>query len=69
MCLGITDTEMLEGITRTGFSDDASIPMWAKPYVSTGLMAGVITVTGTRKDGSFSRRRNPSPTRRPPSSQ
>ncbi len=43
MCLGITDTQMLEGITRTGFSDDESIPMWAKPYVSTGLMAGVIT--------------------------
>ncbi len=43
MCLGITDADMLEGITRTGFYDDATIPMWAKPYVSTGLMAGVIT--------------------------
>ncbi len=43
MCLGITGEEMLEGITRTGFYDDAGIPMWAKPYVSTGLMAGVIT--------------------------
>ncbi len=43
LCLAVTGTETLEGITRTGFSDDASIPMWAKPYVSTGLMAGVIT--------------------------
>lgn len=43
MCLRISDAETLEGITRTGFSDDASIPMWAKPYVSTALMTGIIT--------------------------
>lgn len=43
MCLRLSDTEMLEGITRTGFSDDDSIPMWAKPYVSTALMTGIIT--------------------------
>jgi hypothetical protein len=34
---------MLTGITRTGFSDDDSIPMWTKPYVSTALMTGIIT--------------------------
>lgn len=43
MCLGLSDTEILKGITRTGFSDDSSIPAWTKPYVSTGLMAGIIT--------------------------
>lgn len=43
MCLGLGDTEILEGITRTGFADDSSIPAWTKPYVSTGLMAGIIT--------------------------
>jgi hypothetical protein len=43
MCLGITGADMLEGITRTGFYDDSTIPMWVKPYVSTGLMAGVIS--------------------------
>ena len=48
MCLDMTDTETLEGITRTGFYDDESIPTWAKPYVSTALMAGVIT--GYRND-------------------
>jgi hypothetical protein len=43
MCLQLSEEEMLEGITRTGFSDDESIPMWAKPYVSTALMTGIIT--------------------------
>lgn len=43
MCLQFCDVEMLDGITRTGFSDDDSIPMWAKPYVSTALMSGIIT--------------------------
>jgi hypothetical protein len=43
MCLQLCDAETLDGITRTGFSDDDSIPMWAKPYVSTALMSGLIT--------------------------
>jgi hypothetical protein len=43
MCLAMNDTETLRGITRTGFSDDESIPMWVKPYVSTALMSGIIT--------------------------
>jgi hypothetical protein len=43
MCLAVSDTETLEGITRTGFYDDARIPLWVKPYVSTALMAGIIS--------------------------
>ena len=43
LCLKLTGADLLDGITRTGFSDDSGIPMWVKPYVSTGLMAGVIT--------------------------
>lgn len=43
MCLAMSDAETLQGITRTGFADDESIPMWVKPYVSTALMTGVIT--------------------------
>lgn len=43
LSLALSDTETLKGITRTGFSDDGSIPAWAKPYVSTGLMTGLIT--------------------------
>ena len=43
MCLAAGDADMLPGITRTGFYDDARIPMWVKPYVSTALMAGIIS--------------------------
>lgn len=32
----------LSGVSRTGFSDDANIPAWAKPYVSSALKSGVI---------------------------
>ncbi|MDR0917086.1 MAG: S-layer homology domain-containing protein [Oscillospiraceae bacterium] len=42
MCLSLTNTETITGITKTGFADDADIPMWAKPYVSAGLMNGVV---------------------------
>lgn len=43
MCMAMSNSETLQGITRTGFYDDDSIPMWAKPYVSTALMSGLIT--------------------------
>jgi hypothetical protein len=41
--MSLTGKKTLEGITRTGFSDDESIPMWVKPYVSSALMCGIIT--------------------------
>jgi hypothetical protein len=43
LCLKLSDAELLKDITRTGFSDDSIIPVWAKPYISTGLMTGIIT--------------------------
>jgi hypothetical protein len=42
MCAAIANLEPLPGITKTGFSDDADISMWLKPYVSAALMSGVI---------------------------
>lgn len=42
MCLRVTDTDVLQGVSRTGFADDASIAAWAKPYVSTALKNGII---------------------------
>ena len=42
LCLNTIGLEPLEGISRTGFSDDAEIPNWEKAYVSTALMAGVV---------------------------
>ena len=42
MCLKATGIEPLEGVTRTGFYDDSEIADWAKPYISTALMAGIV---------------------------
>ena len=46
MAMNACGIEALEGVQRTGFADDASIPTWAKPYVSSALKAGL--VQGTR---------------------
>ena len=43
MSLRLVDTDLLSGIVRTGFADDAYIAAWLKPYVSTAVLDGVIT--------------------------
>jgi len=43
MCLKAAGNEPISGITKTGFFDDADIPLWVKPYVSAGLMSGIIS--------------------------
>ena len=42
LCLSAVGLEPLDGVTRTGFSDDDSIPEWEKAYISAALMAGVV---------------------------
>lgn len=42
MCLSAAGMDTLDGITKTGFSDDADIPDWDKAAVSTALLAGII---------------------------
>ncbi len=42
MVMDLTDMQPLEDITTTGFSDDLSIPVWAKGYVSSALKTGLI---------------------------
>ena len=42
MAMAVSDVEPLEGVTLTGFSDDAAIPTWAKGCVSAALKAGAI---------------------------
>ena len=42
MAMEAAGVEELEGVTLTGFADDASIPAWAKGAVSAALMAGAI---------------------------
>ena len=43
MAMSATGLEQLEGVTLTGFSDDAAIPAWAKGSVSAALKAGAIS--------------------------
>jgi hypothetical protein len=42
MAMAAADLEPMEGVTLTGFSDDAAIPTWAKGAVSAALRAGAI---------------------------
>jgi hypothetical protein len=48
MCMQLSGDDVIKGVTKTGFSDDDAIPAWIKPYISTGLVAGVIN--GYRDD-------------------
>ena len=49
MCMKVAGTKLLSGVRSTGFSDDAEIAVWAKPYISTALKNGVIS--GYASDG------------------
>lgn len=42
MAMSVAGLEDLEGVTLTGFSDDDTIPAWAKGAVSAALKAGVV---------------------------
>lgn len=42
MAMNAAGLSTLEGISRTGFADDESIPTWAKPYVSSALKQGLV---------------------------
>ncbi len=53
MCLALTETPLLSGVTRTGFADDEAIAVWAKPYVATALMDGVVSGYGTAQGVVF----------------
>ena len=42
MCMNMCSVDTLKDITKTGFFDDDSFPMWTKPYIATALMAGIV---------------------------
>lgn len=42
MCMNVTGAEILQDISRTGFSDDEDIASWLKPYVTTAVMSGAV---------------------------
>lgn len=43
MCMELCGTELLSGVSQTGFADDSDIQTWLKPYVSTALSCGLIS--------------------------
>ncbi|MDR0862994.1 MAG: S-layer homology domain-containing protein [Oscillospiraceae bacterium] len=43
MCLAVSGAKPFDGVTRTGFYDDDDIQLWAKPYISTALVSGVVS--------------------------
>lgn len=43
MCMELSDSKILSGVSTTGFADDDAIPTWQKPYVATALMNGTIS--------------------------
>ena len=52
MCMKMRGDRLLDGIVRTGFSDDELIPAWQKPYITTALTCDVISGVAT-DDGSI----------------
>lgn len=42
MCMECSGRDILSAVSRTGFADDAAIPGWLKPYVSTAVMCGAV---------------------------
>ncbi len=49
MCMSLSGTEILD-VARTGFFDDAEIPVWQKPYLTTALTNNVVGGS-VRSDG------------------
>ena len=48
MAMDLVDLDALpEGVT-TGFADEDSISVWARPYVASAFQAGMVQGTGTR---------------------
>lgn len=54
MCMELSPHEILSGVSRTGFCDDADIPDWEKPYVSTALLYDVVTGYTQDEGAAFS---------------
>ena len=54
MAMEVTGMETLPEARMTGFSDDDSISVWAKPYVASALRSGMIQGSGTQEGPAFS---------------
>lgn len=52
MAMDVVELETLPEATMTGFADDDSISVWAKPYVASALRAGMVQGSGGDGDGA-----------------
>ena len=52
MAMDLVGMETLPEARMTGFSDDDSISVWAKPYVASALRSGMIQGTGYGEEGA-----------------
>lgn len=52
MCMIVSGADILSGVISTGFADDSMISDWAKPYVSTALLSGLISGCGQGDKGT-----------------
>ncbi len=53
MCMKLSDVNLLTGVSKTGFSDDETIPQWMRPYISTALLTGAIDGVATESGVNF----------------
>ncbi len=53
MSMAVAGQPLLSGVTRTGFADDEAIAVWAKPFVATALMDGVVSGYGAAGGAVF----------------
>ena len=53
MCMTAAEHDVLQGVSTTGFQDDASIGPWLKPYVATALMHGYIQGEATATGAAY----------------
>lgn len=54
MCMELTESKSVAGVMRTGFSDDASIPVWMKGYVAAAAMSGCSAADTETDETAFS---------------
>lgn len=53
MCIALSDSPVLSGVTDTGFTDDSSIPDWQKNYIATARMNGGIAAISETGSTNF----------------
>ncbi|MCD7844480.1 MAG: Ig-like domain-containing protein [Oscillospiraceae bacterium] len=53
MCMTAAGCDLLQGVSSTGFGDDADIDAWLKPYVATALLKGYVQGVETSTGANF----------------